>query len=184
VRRDGERVRHLPAGDLALLGAITFYSVVLWLHLSAVVIAFGVTFAYPVIVPAARRSDRRNLPFLHRTQVVVGRAVITPAATIVLLAGIYLVARHPAFGFGDWWVSFGFAAIIVILGLNGAYFTPRERRLAKLAERDVGASGSEAAALSPEYESLARRVLTVEVLTSLLVLATMFVMVVGSTGAA
>ena len=146
--------------------------------------AFGVTFAYPVIVPAARRSDGRNLPSLHRTQVLVGRAVITPAATVVLLAGIYLVAANPLFGFAEWWVSFGLTSIIVILGLTGAYFIPRERRLAELAERDVGAAGASDVALSPEYESLARRVLAVQGLISLLVLATVFVMVVGSTGAA
>jgi uncharacterized membrane protein len=148
------------------------------------VVAFGVTFAYPVIVPAARRSDRRNLPFLHRTQLLLGRAVIAPAGTVVLVAGIYLVASNPAFGFGDWWVSFGLTAIIVILGVSGAYFAPRERRLAELAERDVGASEAGEVALSPEYHSLSRRVLAVEVLTSLLVLVTVFVMVVGSTGAA
>jgi Predicted integral membrane protein (DUF2269) len=157
--------------------------VVLWLHLSAVVIAFGVTFAYPVIVRAARRSDASNLAFLHRSQVLVGRAVITPAATVVLLGGIYMVARNPAIGFGDWWVSFGFAAIILILGLNGAYFAPRERRLSELAERDARAAGAGGPAPSTEYQSLARRVLTIQALTSLLVLATVFVMVVGSTGA-
>jgi Predicted integral membrane protein (DUF2269) len=154
----------------------------LWLHLSAVVVAFGITFAYPVIVRAARRSDGGNLAFLHRAQLLVGRAVITPAATVVLLAGIYLVARNPAIGFGDWWVSFGFTATIVILGLNGAYFAPRERRLSELAERDAGAGASEPTP-SAEYQSLARRVLTVQALTSLLVLATVFVMVIGSTGA-
>ena len=39
--------------------AVEFYDVVVWLHISSVVIGFGVTFVYPLIFAVATRSDPR-----------------------------------------------------------------------------------------------------------------------------
>ena len=43
-------------------GDFDFYSFVLFLHITSAVIAFGVTFAYPVIEMAIHRGDVRALP--------------------------------------------------------------------------------------------------------------------------
>ena len=146
--------------------AITFYSLVLWVHISSVVLAFGTILAYPLVVPAARRGG--SMVSLHRLQVALAQRVVNPGLTLVLLSGIYLVARSPAIAFSDWWVSFGLAAVVVIGALVGSYLIPRQRRLAEEETSREGAGPS------------ARGVLLVQVLVAVLVLATVLVMVVGS----
>ena len=160
---------------------MTFYSIVKAIHIAAVVIAFGVVFTYPVIVPAARRSDLRHLPFLHRIQERIGKTVITPAGTVVLLSGVYLALRGP-WHFREWWVGFGILAIVLILGLHGAFLSPRERRLAELAERDIAATEGREPRLDEDYEALAGRVLRVQILVAVVVLVTIIIMVLGSRG--
>ena len=39
-----------------IAAAVTFYNVVVWLHISAVVLAFGPTFAYGIFIALARRK--------------------------------------------------------------------------------------------------------------------------------
>jgi uncharacterized membrane protein len=164
-----------------LSATVRFYDIVLAVHIIAVVIAFGITFVYPLIIPLTARTSPQNLPWLHRMQGEIGQKIITPFATLVLIAGIYLVADSDTWKLSDWWVSWGFAAIIILLGLGGAFFAPRERKLAELAERDFGAGG--AGAPSAEYEALGKQVGMVGALSSLLVVATVVIMTMGSRGA-
>jgi uncharacterized SAM-binding protein YcdF (DUF218 family) len=65
--------------------AIVFYDVVLSIHVMAIVAAFGVWFAYPLLVV---RGDAAA----HRAQVRVARLVVTPAGALALLAGVYLAS--------------------------------------------------------------------------------------------
>ncbi len=69
------------------------------------------------------------------------------------------------------------AIVAVLLGLGGAYFRPRERRLAELAERDVGASGGGEVEFSDEYQRLNRQVAMVGVVSYVLIIAAVWVMV-------
>jgi len=104
-------------------------------------------------------------------QVRIGRFVITPFATLALLTGIYLASDHDLFS--KVWVTIPFVILIVLLGLGGAFFTPREKQLAVLARRDIDAGG----ALSEEYHGKARAVGMVGALSSLLILFAIFCMV-------
>jgi uncharacterized membrane protein len=160
---------------------VTVYSIVKAIHVAAVVVAFGVVFTYPVVVPVARRAHPRNLPFFHRMQDRIGRLVITPAGTVVLLAGLYLALAGP-WGLREWWVGFGILAIVVILGVGGAFLVPRERRLAEMAERDIAAAHGDDVRLGEEYEALAGRVLKVQIAVAAVVLVTTLLMVLGSRG--
>jgi hypothetical protein len=164
-----------------LTPAVQFYDFVVAVHILSVVIAFGVTFTYPLIIPLTARTSPQNLPWLHRVQGEIGQKIIMPFATLVLLAGIYLVAKSDAWKMSDWWVTWGFVAIIVLLGLGGAFFAPRERKLAELAERDLGAGGP--GQPSEEYQALGKQVGMVGALSSLLVLATVVIMTLGARGA-
>jgi uncharacterized membrane protein len=158
-------------------GKVTFYNLVLFVHISAAIIAFGVVFTYPVTVPLAQRAFPRHLPAVHRMQRAVGQRIITPAAILILLAGIYLAAKGP-YDFGEGFVSAGIALVIIILGLAHAFFIPTEGRAAELAERDLARSGEGEPQLSDEYEQLGRRLAVVGGLTNLLILAAVFLMVV------
>jgi hypothetical protein len=153
--------------------AVTFYQVVLAVHIMAVVVAFGVMFAYPLFVGIGRRIDPRGLPFFHRAQQKIVGRLITPGLAVVVIAGIYLAAKLQAFS--AFYVQWGFIAAIALGGLASGYLAPRESRLAELAERDLAAGGG---TLSSEYDALSHQVSSVGGLASLLVLATIFVMTV------
>jgi MFS family permease len=160
--------------------AVQFYDVMVAVHIAAVVIAFGVTFTYPLTGPLTARTAPQHVPWLHRMQAETGKKIIMPAGLLLLAAGIYLVADSDAWSLGDWWVTFGLVAIVVLLGLGGAYFGPREERLAELASRDLGPDGQ--GALSEEYRRMAQQLGMVGAAASLLVLTTVVVMTLGARG--
>ncbi len=163
----------LDAVSFSQPGEISFYNVVLFVHITAAVLAFGVTFAYPFFYAALRRGDPRYAGWFHRVQGTLGTVLITPGLTFVLLAGIYLAAEGP-YGFEEAFVGAGIAIVVFLLGLGGAYFAPRERRLAEIAERDLAGEG---AALSAEYDALARQVARVGLLGPVLATVAVFLMV-------
>lgn len=160
------------------------------MHILAVVIAFGVTFAYPLFAIVGTRMDSSAMPWFHRMQQVVGRRLVNPALLIVLLAGIYL-ASH-VHQWSAFYVQWGLAAVVVLGGLEGGFMIPREGRLADLAERDLaaaavplsspapgpGSAGASSAtfSLSPEYQALLKRVGIVGALMQLIVVITVFLM--------
>ena len=78
-----------------MLCAIGLYEVALTVHILAVVVAFGVLFAYPLIDAQIRRAGPDALPGLHRLHLELATRLITPAMTVVLVAGLYLVADGP-----------------------------------------------------------------------------------------
>ena len=157
-----------------LAPAVFFFEVVLAVHIAAIVVAFGVTFAYPVMYAVGIRAEPRAMPAIHRIQDAVGKRVITPGIVVALAAGIYLASKLHVWSL--FYVQWGFAAIIVLGGLGGAFSAPQERRLATLAERDVTASGEGEVVFSDEYKALRQRVLSVALLSNVLVLATIYFM--------
>jgi hypothetical protein len=156
---------------------VSFYNLVLFVHISAAIIAFGVTFAYPLVDAALQRPDnRRHLVWWHGVQADVGRKLVTSAATVLLICGIYLAASGP-FGFSWTFVTVGLVVVVVLLGLGGAFFAPNERKLAAFAERDIAAAGDGQIVLSVEYERVATRVRLVGITSNILILVAVFVMV-------
>jgi hypothetical protein len=156
--------------------AILFYDVVVAVHVAAIVIAFGVTFAYPLLYTSFRTGGAQAVAELHRGQALVGKRLIAPFGGLALLAGIYLaVDRHL---FDKIWVQVPTVILIVILAAGGAFFGPSEQKLAELAARDATRSSPGAeTTFSDEYEALARRVKLVGLAMSTLVLVAVFMMV-------
>jgi uncharacterized membrane protein len=150
--------------------ALTLYSVVLSVHIMAVVIAFGTTFAYPAFMPWARKHHPAAMPVIHEMSGRLGRLVMSPAMVIVLLAGIYLASDADAWS--ESWVSVPLVILLVIGGLGGMFFAPNERKLGELARRDLADGG----ALSAEYDELFRRVAIAGFATMALVLIAIFFM--------
>jgi hypothetical protein len=159
-----------------VLVAVTFYTFALAVHIAAIVIAFGVTFAYPVMYAVGIRSEPRSMPGVHRIQDSVGKFVISPFLGLALLAGIYLASKLHTWS--DFYVQWGLGVIVLLGALGGAYFAPRERRLAELAERDVAASdpAGDSFAFSAEYKALRKQVFSVNLTANVLVLLTIYFM--------
>jgi hypothetical protein len=157
-----------------LVSAVAFWQVVLAIHIAAVVIAFGVTFAYPVFIVVGGKMDPRGLPWFHRMQLQVARRLINPGLAVVLIAGIYLASKLSMWHF--FYVQWGVAVVVVLGGLEGAFMIKQERKLADLAEHDIAAAGDGPVQLGAEYEALAKRVGTVGAAMSVLVLVTVYLM--------
>jgi uncharacterized membrane protein len=151
--------------------AIVFYNVVLAVHIMAVVFAFGIILAYPVIVPWLRRHHPRAMPALHTLQKRMVRTVIVPGMVVVLVAGIYLASDADAWS--ETWVTIPLLILLILGGMGGMFFTPTERRLGELAQRDLDAEGQK---LSAEYDAVLARWQQVANIAALLVLVAIFFM--------
>jgi uncharacterized membrane protein len=154
--------------------AVAFFDVVLAVHIMAVIVAFGATFAYPIMFSVAARKDPRSLPVLHRIEYSIERRLVNPGLLIVLVAGIYLASKLHSWS--AFYVQWGLAAVVVIGAVIGAVMIPTAKRAEALAQRDVEAGGPQAISFGEDYRALARRLATVGSLLSLLVLVTVFFM--------
>ncbi len=154
------------------LAAIDAYSISVFIHVTAVMVGFGATFAESIMFPVAMKVGTRHLPYVHRLQLAINQRLATPALVIVLATGFYQTADAD-WGFGSFWISATFAIVIVIGGILGAYFVPTDRKLAVMAERDLEASGE----MSDEYLAAARREGAIGALTGLLLVIAVFLMV-------
>ena len=160
-----------------MLAVISFYSFVLFVHIAAVVLAFGVTFSFPIVMSVARRGYERHMGFFHHTQAVLGSRLIGPLGGLVFLAGLYLAIKGP-YDFGDPWIGITMAILIIILGVGGGWIGPREERLADMAERDIAAGPGEGAVrFSREYERLFAQVRGATLAINALILIAIFLMV-------
>jgi Predicted integral membrane protein (DUF2269) len=154
--------------------ASSLFEVVLAIHIMAVVVTFGVTFAYPIMFAVAARHDPRGLPLLHRVEYTVERTLINPGLLVVVLAGVYLASKGHFWS--DFFVQWGLAAAIVIGALTGAVMIPTSKRAEEVAARDLAAADGGEVEPSEEYRALVRRLSIVGTLLSVLVLITILFM--------
>jgi len=123
--------------------AVRFYDVVLWLHLTAVVAAFGALFAYPVFLAANAQAPLAQRANFHRLQIAFSKRITGPMIGVILLAGVYLATDA-----GLWaepWVTGPFVLLFVIAGLGATVLRQGEERL--VATSDAGDEAGYASAL-------------------------------------
>jgi uncharacterized membrane protein len=156
--------------------AVTSYELSLVLHLAAVVVGLGATFAEAIMFPVAMSLDKRHLPYVHRLQLAINQWLATPALVIILATGIYQTADAD-FDFGDFWLSASMTIVIILGGLIGAYFIPADRRLGPMVEREIAAAGSGEVVLSDEYQRRARTEGIVGAVAGVLVIVAIYLMV-------
>jgi uncharacterized membrane protein len=160
-----------------IVGAITLYSISVFVHVTAVVVGFGATFAESLMFPVALRVGKQHLPYLHRLQLAINQRLATPALVVVLVTGIYQVIAGD-WSFGAAWISSTFAIVIALGALIGAYFIPSDRRLGPMVERELAAAGGGEVELSEEYQRAGRRQGMFGGLAGVLIVAAIFLMVV------
>jgi uncharacterized membrane protein len=156
--------------------AVTGFEISLFLHVTAVVVGLGATFAESIAFPVAMKLDSRHLPYVHRLQLAINQWLATPALAVILATGFYQTSDADL-DFGDFWISGSFAIVILLGGLNGAYFIPTDRRLGALVEGEIAAAGNGELVLSTEYQRSARREGIVGAIAGLLVVAAIYLMV-------
>jgi hypothetical protein len=156
--------------------AASAYEIVLAVHILAVVVAFGITFAYPIMFAIAARVDPRTLPLMHRVEYTTERFLINPGLLVVLAAGIFLASdgHH----WGQFFVDWGVAVVVLIGAVVGAVLIPTAKRAEATAERDIAASSGGTIEMSADYRRLTRRAEVVGTLLSVLVVVTILFMVI------
>jgi Sec-independent protein secretion pathway component TatC len=127
-----------------MLLAVRVYDVVLWVHITAVVVAFGALFAYPVFLSVNARAPVAQRAGLHRAQIAFSKRVTGPVIGLILLAGAYLASD--AHVWGEFWVIAPLVLLFVVAGLGATVLRRGEERLLALA--DSGDEGGYATALS------------------------------------
>jgi uncharacterized membrane protein len=146
------------------------YKIALFLHILAVVLAFGPTFGYALffsVLPQYPRATPAIISGIQRCD----RYLVNPGMVVVLLAGIYLLSD------GDWdsgtaFITVGFVAIIALFGLQHGFFQPQARRAKALAEADLERGDT----LGPEFTAVSQRLSQVGGLAGLIVVVAIFFM--------
>lgn len=149
------------------------YDVVQVIHVIAVLLAFGPTFAYPFMQVRAEKHEPAAVPYLWRVQQRIDRIFVIPGMLIVFAGGLYMALSQGVIAAP--WVSAGMLILIVLLVLVAFVLHPAERRAMQLAERDLAQGGG--GALSDEYWKVSRRLAMFGGIASLLVLIAVVLMV-------
>jgi uncharacterized membrane protein len=155
-----------------MIAAISVYTVSIWIHVSAVVVGFGSTFAEAVTFPVAMKFDKRHLPYVHRLQLFINQRLATPALVVIIVTGFYQVGKGN-WSMGDFWISATLVIAIALGGLLGGYFIPTDRKLGAQIERELAGGGEPSA----DYLAKLRREGVLGTITGILILLAVFLMV-------
>ena len=138
--------------------ALTNYDFSVFLHVSAVVVGFGSTFSESVMFPVAMKMSARNLPFVHRLQLVLNQFFAIPAALIVAATGVYQVDKGN-WDYGNFWLSGKITILIVLFLVNIFFFIPADRKLLPIIQKAIADAGDKELKLldlPPTYQRLGR----------------------------
>jgi len=155
---------------------VTSFEVSLFIHITAAIIGLGAPFVEAFTYPVAMRLNPRFLPFKHRFQLAINTLLALPALVVVLATGLYQVDEL-GYELGEFWLIGAMAIVVVLALMLGAYFIPEDRRLQRMVERDIEASGSGDVVLSTEYLRRVRVEAALGTVADVLVIAAVYLMV-------
>ena len=153
---------------------VQFYDVIVWLHISAVVLAFGPTFAFGIYAVFFQQNHPRMVPAMIDAQGQVIKSLVVTGMVVILASGIYLAADR--WDFGDFFIAWGIVALLVLFGLAVGFFKPNDERQKELAERDIKASGDGPVEFSEEFNRVSGLSARIGPLAGLIVILTIYVM--------
>ena len=114
--------------------AVAFYDVVLWVHITSVIAAFGALFAYPVFLAVNAKAPIAQRANFHRLQIAFSKRVTGPVIGVVLLAGVYLASDHHLWS--HTWVVVPFVLLLAIAGLGATVLRQGEKQLIASSEAE------------------------------------------------
>lgn len=147
-----------------IASAVQFYDVIVFFHITAVVVAFGPTFAYAVFFAVAANTNPAALPTVARGVLTWDRTAGTFGMLIVLATGLYLAIDRSLFD--QFFVNWGLVAILALFGLAHGFFIPTTKRFIAAAE----------AGRDDEVQSLTARFNVVGPIAGIIVILTIYVM--------
>lgn len=155
---------------LAMIGDAG-YKIFLFFHIMGVVL-LGATFAYGILFSVLPKYPRAA-PALIAGMRKVDRVLINPAMILILVAGIVVLATSGSVWKGSqFFVIWGFLAIIALFGVQHGFFAPQMTKLQEIADRDLAAGDT----FSAEFETRSQKIAQVGAATGLLIVVTIFIM--------
>ena len=115
------------------LATIRAYDIALWIHVTAVITAFGALFAYPVFLAVNARAPIGERASFHRLQIAFSKRVTGPVIGVVLLAGVFMASDDHLWS--KVWVTVPFVLLFVIAGLGSTVMRRGEEALLTASER-------------------------------------------------
>ena len=143
---------------------VQFYDVAVFFHIAAVVLVWGPTFSYGVFFATAGKTNPAALPTIARSILIWGRTAGRLGMLLVLVSGLYLVDER--WQWGDFFVSWGMAAIVVLFALSETFFNPTSKRFVEAFE----------AGRTDEVQAIATRQRQIGPLAGIIVILTIYVM--------
>jgi uncharacterized membrane protein len=159
--------------------ALTNYDFSIFIHVTAVVVGFGTTFAESILFPVAMRMSARNLPYVHRLQLTINQFFALPALVIIVATGIYQMSEGN-WNYGDLWVSGTLTIVAILAILLLAFFIPVDRRLLPMIEQTLADAGDrelQLGDLPKEYARWGRLEGLVGMIAGILVIVAIYFMV-------
>jgi len=150
------------------------YPVVMAFHIMAVLIAYGLPAAYPLLIPYVRRRHPEAMPGVHDVQYRLNVVLTGPGTVLVLVLGAYMASKHHLWG--EAWVQVPLAILVLIGAVGGGIIVPASRRMTELSTADVAAAGAGEVTWSAAYNQVYRRYMAAELTLGVAVLVAIFFM--------
>jgi len=147
---------------------MTLYLFLKWVHVLAVITALGANLTYLVWIRLGERSPPNLLHSLRGIQFLDER-IANPGYGVVVVTGLLMVWVNKLSLLTSW-ITIPLILVIVVTVLGIGVYSPALRRQIQAAEADGPTSAS--------YQAASRRALLTGALTTVLVVAIVFVMVV------
>ena len=134
------------------------YRLILLLHILTVIVAFGASFALPVLGTKLQKLDGQARADAYAMTFETAKILIAPLIVVSGALGILLVGLAgddaPTIAFDQGWVSASMAVWLVISGVALFLLTPTERRSVELSNQLAAGDDAEASA---ELDGLAKK---------------------------
>jgi len=147
---------------------MSLYLFLNWVHVLAAITALGANLTYAVWIRLGERSQPNLLHTLRGIQFLDAR-IANPAYGVVVVTGLLMVWANKLSLLTSW-ITIPLILVIVVTGLGIAVYSPALTRQIQAADADGPTSTS--------YRAASRRALLAGALTTILVVAIVFVMVV------
>ena len=150
---------------------MTTYELLKFLHVLLAIIAVGFNASYGVWLSRAAREPAQ-MPYVLANIKFLDDRFANPSYVLLLVTGVAMVLVEDL-GFGTLWISLGMGLYVVLVLVAMFGYSPALRRQLALASGGDTGSG--------EYAAASRRATVLGVLSSVLVIAIVFVMVTKPT---
>lgn len=157
----------------------------LWLHILSAVIAFGPTFAYPIMGMMVAKEPQHAL-FVVRIQESVAMKLTYPFGLVVLpLAGIGMIWKLGGLSwlFGTTWLLVGIVLFIIAATYSLTVQTPTGMKLMHALEKmPPGPPPEGATGPPPEISAMVKKLQLGGMFLTLMIVVIMVIMVFGAMG--